>query len=63
MPNNATSFSRNPVTDEPSSIGEKLSDTATQVTDKVADLGRTLKTGSTHMLEANCGHSYCYSGP
>ena len=40
MPNQTTSF-RNPVADEPATIGEKLSDTAAQVKDKVSDLGRT----------------------
>ena len=39
MPNKATSFGAS-VADEPS-LGEKLSDTATQVKDKVSDLGRT----------------------
>jgi len=40
MPNQTTSF-RDPVADEPATIGEKLSDTAAQVKDKVSDLGRT----------------------
>ena len=39
MPNNATSF-RDYVADAPSMLGEKLSDTATQVKDTVSDLGR-----------------------
>ena len=39
MPNKSTSFG-DTVADEPS-LGEKLSDTATQVKDKVSDLGRT----------------------
>lgn len=40
MTNTATNF-RDPVAGEPSTIGEKLSDTAAQVMDKVSDLGRT----------------------
>jgi len=40
MSNQSTSFS-NPLADEPSTVGEKLSDTAAQVKDKVSDLGRT----------------------
>jgi ElaB/YqjD/DUF883 family membrane-anchored ribosome-binding protein len=40
MPNQTTSF-RNPIGDEPATIGEKLSDTAAQVKNKVSDLGRT----------------------
>ena len=40
MPNQATSFST-PLADESSTMGEKLSDTAAQVKDKVSNLGRT----------------------
>ena len=40
MSNQSTSFS-NPLADEPSTLGEQLSDTAAQVKDKVSDLGRT----------------------
>jgi hypothetical protein len=47
MPNDPTFFSntptslRDPLASATSTAGEKLSDTATQVTDKVADLSRT----------------------
>ena len=40
MPNESTYFEP-PVADEASSLGEKLSNTTTQVKDKVADIGRT----------------------
>ena len=40
MQNKTTSF-RDPVANEPSTVGEKLSATAAQVKDKVSDLGRT----------------------
>ena len=40
MQNKTTPF-RDPVANEPSTMGEKLSDTAAQVKDKVSDLGRT----------------------
>jgi ElaB/YqjD/DUF883 family membrane-anchored ribosome-binding protein len=39
MPNKGTSL-RDPVADEPSTAGEKLSDAAGQVKEKVSDLGR-----------------------
>jgi ElaB/YqjD/DUF883 family membrane-anchored ribosome-binding protein len=39
MPNDATTF-REHVGGEPSTLGEKLSDTAGQVKDKISDLGR-----------------------
>jgi ElaB/YqjD/DUF883 family membrane-anchored ribosome-binding protein len=39
MPNDATTFSGH-VGGEPSTLGEKLSDTAGQVKDKISDLGR-----------------------
>lgn len=38
MPNNVTSYDS--TADKPSTVGEKLSDTAAQVKDKVSDLGR-----------------------
>jgi hypothetical protein len=40
MPTQNTSFGT-PVAEELSTLGERISDTATQVTDKVTDLGRT----------------------
>ena len=39
MPNDATTFSGH-VGGEPSTLGEKISDTAGQVKDKISDLGR-----------------------
>jgi ElaB/YqjD/DUF883 family membrane-anchored ribosome-binding protein len=40
MPNKIPSFG-NPTADDPSTVGEKLSDAAEQVKDKISDLGRT----------------------
>jgi ElaB/YqjD/DUF883 family membrane-anchored ribosome-binding protein len=40
MPNKITSFG-DPTAEAPSTVGEKLSDTAEQVKDKISDLGRT----------------------